>query len=83
MTVADELGSFETVINGIVRVLDAFDVIALIAAGLAMDSETSECLHNLEIIAQNRGHHDIARDLYRAQRVNAQATSASVAGRQV
>ncbi|MDQ1581959.1 MAG: putative transport system permease protein [Microbacteriaceae bacterium] len=35
-TVADRLGSFETVINGIVGVLDAFAVIALIAAGFGI-----------------------------------------------
>jgi putative ABC transport system permease protein len=35
-TVADLLGSFETVINGIVGVLDAFAVIALIAAGFGI-----------------------------------------------
>jgi putative ABC transport system permease protein len=35
-TVADQLGSFETVINGIVGVLDAFAVIALIAAGFGI-----------------------------------------------
>ena len=35
-TVADQLGSFETVINGIVGVLDAFAIIALIAAGFGI-----------------------------------------------
>ncbi|MDQ1609556.1 MAG: putative transport system permease protein [Microbacteriaceae bacterium] len=35
-TVADRLGTFETVINGIVGVLDAFAVIALIAAGFGI-----------------------------------------------
>jgi putative ABC transport system permease protein len=35
-TVADRLGSFVTVINGIVGVLDAFAVIALIAAGFGI-----------------------------------------------
>lgn len=35
-TVTDQLGSFETVINGIVGVLDAFAVIALIAAGFGI-----------------------------------------------
>jgi putative ABC transport system permease protein len=35
-TVADQLGSFETVINGIVGVLDAFAVIALLAAGFGI-----------------------------------------------
>jgi putative ABC transport system permease protein len=36
MTVADQIGSFETVINGIIGVLDAFAVIALIAAGFGI-----------------------------------------------
>ena len=35
-TVADQLGTFETVINGIIGVLDAFAVIALIAAGFGI-----------------------------------------------
>jgi putative ABC transport system permease protein len=35
-TVADQLGTFETVINAIVGVLDAFAVIALIAAGFGI-----------------------------------------------
>ncbi len=35
-TVADQLGTFELVINGIVGVLDAFAVIALIAAGFGI-----------------------------------------------
>lgn len=35
-TVADQIGSFETVINGIIGVLDAFAVIALIAAGFGI-----------------------------------------------
>jgi putative ABC transport system permease protein len=35
-TVADQLGSFETVINAIIDVLDAFAVIALIAAGFGI-----------------------------------------------
>lgn len=35
-TVADQLGTFETVINGIVGVLNAFAVIALIAAGFGI-----------------------------------------------
>ncbi len=36
MTVADQLGSLLTVVNGIVGVLDAFAVIALIAAGFGI-----------------------------------------------
>ncbi|GAA3892250.1 ABC transporter permease [Leifsonia kafniensis] len=36
MTVADQIGSFETVINGIIGVLNAFAVIALIAAGFGI-----------------------------------------------
>jgi putative ABC transport system permease protein len=35
-TVADQIGSFETVINGIIGVLNAFAVIALIAAGFGI-----------------------------------------------
>jgi putative ABC transport system permease protein len=35
-TIADQLGQFETVINGIVGVLNAFAVIALIAAGFGI-----------------------------------------------
>ena len=35
-TVADQLGTFELVINGIVGVLDAFAIIALIAAGFGI-----------------------------------------------
>jgi putative ABC transport system permease protein len=35
-TVADQIGSFEVVINGIIGVLDAFAVIALIAAGFGI-----------------------------------------------
>jgi putative ABC transport system permease protein len=35
-TVADQLGTFQTVINGIVGVLDAFAVIALLAAGFGI-----------------------------------------------
>jgi putative ABC transport system permease protein len=35
-TVADQIGSFEIVINGIIGVLDAFAVIALIAAGFGI-----------------------------------------------
>jgi putative ABC transport system permease protein len=35
-TVADQLGAFQTVINGIVYVLDAFAVIALLAAGFGI-----------------------------------------------
>lgn len=35
-TVADQIGSFEVVINGIVGVLDAFAVIALVAAGFGI-----------------------------------------------
>lgn len=35
-TVADQIGSFETVINGIIGILDAFAVIALIAAGFGI-----------------------------------------------
>ncbi|GGF23742.1 ABC transporter permease [Subtercola lobariae] len=36
LTVADQIGTFETVINGIIGVLDAFAVIALIAAGFGI-----------------------------------------------
>lgn len=36
LTVADQLGTFELVINGIVGILDAFAVIALIAAGFGI-----------------------------------------------
>ncbi|MGO4103607.1 ABC transporter permease [Leifsonia sp. YAF41] len=36
LTVADQIGSFETVINGIIGVLNAFAVIALIAAGFGI-----------------------------------------------
>jgi putative ABC transport system permease protein len=36
LTVADQIGSFETVINGIIGVLDAFAVIALIAAAFGI-----------------------------------------------
>ncbi|GAB3127534.1 ABC transporter permease [Glaciibacter psychrotolerans] len=36
LTVADQLGSFESVINGIIGVLNAFAVIALIAAGFGI-----------------------------------------------
>jgi putative ABC transport system permease protein len=36
MTVADQIGSFETVINGIIGVLNAFAVIALVAAGFGI-----------------------------------------------
>ncbi|WP_308465731.1 ABC transporter permease [Rathayibacter soli] len=35
-TVADQIGSFETVINGIIGVLDAFAIIALVAAGFGI-----------------------------------------------
>lgn len=35
-TVADQLGTFQTVINGIIGVLDAFAIIALIAAGFGI-----------------------------------------------
>ncbi|CAN5390129.1 ABC transporter permease [soil metagenome] len=36
LTVADQIGTFETVINGIIGVLDAFAVIALLAAGFGI-----------------------------------------------
>lgn len=36
VTVADQIGSFETVINGIIGVLDAFAVIALLAAAFGI-----------------------------------------------